>query len=604
MAESNLTFSKIVANPNAYSWSQVYSAGKLFAALSLEAKEEREEKDYLNVLGKEILDTLEQEFFTLETKDLESIKQAVTATSSKIPHEINCSFVITVIIENILYIYILGNGKVSLRRDGKLGALLEANDQKPDSLKVSSGFLQQNDTVILQTKQFSDVISVDTLSEFLDNLTPAEASENLAPLVHEKEDGGAASIIINYKQARKEEPEEFAEKTLEESQNPEIEEKLQQESKRETPFYQSSLEKTRKTSFSLSFLPIFSSLINKIKLPRNFEISHSRKIILTIIIVIIVVFMGSIIFALNKQKDTKTQSEFNNIYPQALKKYQEGQGLIDLNKNLANDSFNQAKQILEGGKDKLPKTSNEEKQVLDLLSKVNNALGTGATTTQTISKTNTVDLSKSPLLLLETTENGLYYSEDGKNLYSLTQDSVFSFDKTGGNKKEIVKNQSDWQAAGGLSNYFGNIYVLDKKQNQILKYVSLDSGLAKTNYFGADTTPDFSKAVSMAIDSSVYVLSSDGTINKFTKGKADTFSINGLSKPLSNPKAIVTNADDTNVYVLDNGNSRIVVFDKSGNYKTEYGASIIKSAKDFEVLESDKIVYVLSGGKLFQIDLK
>ena len=212
MADSNLTFAKIVANPSAFSWSQVYSAGKLFAALSLEAKEEREEKDYLNVLGKEILDTLEQEFFTLETKDLESIKQAVTATSSKIPQEINCSFVITVLIENILYIYILGNGKVSLRRDGKLGTLLEASDQKPDSLKVSSGFLQENDTVILQTKQFSDVISVDTLSEFLDNLTPAEASENLAPLVHEKEDGGAASIIINYKQAQKEEPEELSEK--------------------------------------------------------------------------------------------------------------------------------------------------------------------------------------------------------------------------------------------------------------------------------------------------------------------------------------------------------------------------------------------------------
>ena len=121
-------------------------------------------------------------------------------------------------------------------------------------------------------------------------------------------------------------------------------------------------------------MPSFSFLKNKIKLPKNFEISHSRKIILTIIIVVIVVFAGSVVFALNKQKDTKTQSEFSSIYPQALKKYQEGQGLSDLNKNLANDSFNQAKQILEGGKDKLPKSSKEENQVLDLLAKVNNAL--------------------------------------------------------------------------------------------------------------------------------------------------------------------------------------------------------------------------------------
>jgi len=68
MTTSNLSFAKIVANPSALGWSQVYSAGKLFAAISLEKSEEGQEKDYLNVLGKEILSTLEQEFFTLETK--------------------------------------------------------------------------------------------------------------------------------------------------------------------------------------------------------------------------------------------------------------------------------------------------------------------------------------------------------------------------------------------------------------------------------------------------------------------------------------------------------------------------------------------------------
>ena len=129
MPESNLTFAKIVANPNAYSWSQAYNAGKLFAVLSLETQEESQEKDYLNVLGKEILDTLEQEFFTLETKDLESIKQAITTTSGKIPQEVNCSFVIGSVVNNVLYVYVLGNGSVCLKRGGKLGSLLDARDQ-------------------------------------------------------------------------------------------------------------------------------------------------------------------------------------------------------------------------------------------------------------------------------------------------------------------------------------------------------------------------------------------------------------------------------------------------------------------------------------------
>jgi PHD/YefM family antitoxin component YafN of YafNO toxin-antitoxin module len=144
---------------------------------------------------------------------------------------------------------------------------------------------------------------------------------------------------------------------------------------------------------------------------------------------------------------------------------------------------------------------------------------------------------------------------------------------------------------------------LDKAASQILKFVNSDSGFVKANYFSA-TSPDLSKAVSMAIDSSVYILTSDGNISKFTKGASDTFTIAGLDTPVNKPTQISTNLNDDNVYVLDNGNSRIVVMDKSGNYKNQYQAAVVKSAKDFEVLEKDKKIYVLSGSKTYEIDLK
>ena len=245
MAESILTFAKIVANPSAFSWSQVYSAGKLFAVISLEATEENLEKDFLNILGKEILTTLEQEFFTLETKDLESIKEAVLTTSKKIPTEIACSFVIGALTNNILYLYILGNGRASLKREGKLGNLIEAADQKSDALKTASGYLQDGDIIVLQTKQFSDVISVGTLSEFMDNLAPSEIAENLAPLVHEKEEAGAAAIIAHYKAPV---IEEVAEPIIE--PEPEIEAET-------SPFYSPTV--TRRTSLLDKANPLTSS---------------------------------------------------------------------------------------------------------------------------------------------------------------------------------------------------------------------------------------------------------------------------------------------------------------------------------------------------------
>lgn len=612
MTEPNLSFAKIVANPTTFSWSQVYSAGKLFAVLSLETQEEIGEKDYLNVLGKEIFDTLEQEFFTLETKDLDSIKIAVETTSKKIPQDVTCSFVIGSVVNNILYLYVLGNGRVSLKRGEKLGNLMEIRDQKPDSLKVASGFLQDGDVVILQTGQFSNIISVGTLSEFMDNLSPTDAAENIAPLVHEKEEAGAAAIIISFKTPLTteesksdfepvvvEEPKEEENKTLyqtavEESQTPE--EKIEPNS----PFYNPQV-KTRTGLFG-RVKPLASSFYSKVRVPGRGNLNHPKKVILTIVVIILVVFVASIVFAVNKQKNEAVQTTFASIYPQAQKKYDEGQSLLGLNQSLAHDSFTSAKQILDSGKDKLPKNSPEEKQVLDLLAKVNSALG--STSGVTSSKANLVDSSSSQILAAEAKNDGLYFTEDSKNIYGLTSDQVFSLNLDGSSKKTAIKNSSYWQSAGGLSNYFGNLYVLDKKQNQILKFVPSDSGFSKANYFSSSTSPDFSKAVAIAIDSSIYVLTTDGNVSKFTKGNSDTFALSGLDKPLSNPTRIFTNADDKNIYILDNGNSRVVVVDKTGAYKNQYQVDIIKNAKDFDVLESDKKIYVLSSNKIYQIDLK
>jgi hypothetical protein len=600
MAESILTFAKIVANPSLLSWAQVYSAGKLFAVISLETSEENQEKDFLNILGKEILTTLEQEFFTLETKDLESIKEAVATTSQKIPSTINCSFVIAALANNILYLYILGNGRASLKREGKLGNLIEAADQPSDALKVASGYLQNDDIIVLQTKQFSDIISVGTLSELMDNLPPAEIAENLAPLVHEKEEAGAAAIIAHYKAPLAEEASESIHEESAQELEPEIEQNLveDEENSTESPFYSPTA--ANKTKLLDKIKPL-SSLFSKIRKPENLALNHARKIILTIVIIILIVFVGSVFFAINKQQNDKTQTAFQAIYPQALKDYNEGQGLVELNQNLARDSFNQAQQLLNSGKDKLPKNSKEEKQVLDLLGKVDTALSAASGVTNASAKEVSTDSSQ--LLLAETKNDGLYFTSDASHIYGLTGTQVYTLNLDGINKKSVVTNSSDWKQPGGLATYIGNIYVLDKAQNQIFKFVNSDSGFVKANYFSS-ATPDLSKAVSMAIDSSVYILTSDGNISKFTKGAADTFTIAGLDTSLSNPTRIFTNANTDNVYILDNGNSRIVVLDKSGNYKNQYQSGVIKTAKDFEVLEKDKKIYALSGGKIYEIDLK
>ncbi len=598
MAESNLNFAKIVANPTSFGWSQAYSAGKLFAVISLEKEPEVEEKDYLNVVGKEILNTLEQEFFTLETKDLESIRQAVLTTLQKVPQNVSLSFVAGSIVGNVLYLYILGNGKADIKRDGTLGTLLEASDQANDSLKEASGFLQNGDVLILQTKKFSEVISDSTLLEFLESSNISDASENLAPLVHEKENPTAAAVLVNYK-------EQISAETFAAQEKPQVthaqEEPQAETQPTNTPEYFATENVAPKSNLLSSILAPLS-IFKRVRIPSFSNLSKPRKIILLIIFVIVVLFAGSVFFALDKQGTEKVQSQFNSIYPSALKKYEEGQGLIDLNQSLAKDSFEQAKKILNDGKDTLPKGSEEEQKVSQLLVKIDSALGSFATS-ESVSA-NAVDLSQSPYLSVQTKESALYFTRDDKTTYLIDSKELSSITNGASLAKSLFENDGDWKTVGGLATYNTNLYVLDKDQNQILKFLNTGSTYQKSNYFPESVTPDFSKAVSIAIDNNVYVLFSDGVVAKYFKGKAEDFSLKGLDKPLSNPTRIYANPDFDNIYILDKGNSRVVVFDKTGSFKAEYLSGVVKNANDFEVLESDKKIFILNDNKVFQIDLK
>jgi hypothetical protein len=347
---------------------------------------------------------------------------------------------------------------------------------------------------------------------------------------------------------------------------------------------------------------LFSGVFSIFKPLTLGKLNHPRKVILTIVIIILVVFVGSIAFAVKKQQDSKTQEVFQSIFPQATKKYEEGKSLLGLNEGLAQDSFQQAKKLLEDGKTKLPANSSEEKKLLTLLAQVNQSLTQAPKPNAVNAKT--TDSTNSNLLNAENKNQGLYFSIDANNIYAITADSIYSLKTDGSSKKTIIKNDNTWTSPGGLANYFGNLYVLDKKQNQILKFVESDSTYSKSNYLSNNSGVDFSKAVSIAIDSAIYVLSTNGNVLKFNKGTSESFSVTGLDKELANPTRIWTNSDDSFVYILDNGNSRIVVLEKSGKYKAQYQANVVKGAKDFDIDEKNNKAYILSGGKIYEIDLK
>jgi len=356
MPEGSLIFAKIAATPTETAWSQAYSAGKLFTVLSLKKDaEEESDENSLKATGKNILDTLETEFFSLEEKSLESIKVAIETAVKSIPQELESSFVVAVLSNNVLYSFILGKGKVFIKRGEKFGVILESLEDSKEMISAS-GFLQNGDLVILATEGFSQTISKDQLVSSLESVLPSDIAESLAPTIHETEEAAAAAIIISYK----EEPEAH-EAVAAEEKSPEV-----NTISRDAGIEQASEESENKKN-PLAFLaPIFAGL--KKIIPGR--LNHSKKIYLTIAVLVLIVLIASVLLGIKKQQDAKIDAAFSAVYPQAQKKFDEGESLKDLNKNLAMDSFSQAKKILEENKVKFPQGSKQEKQITALLDKV------------------------------------------------------------------------------------------------------------------------------------------------------------------------------------------------------------------------------------------
>lgn len=565
----NISVAKIAATPSVTSWSQAYNAGKLFAVISLsKTASEEDAKDYLNVLGKDVIETLEQEFFSLETKDLNSIKNAFETAVKKIPEDIEISFLASSIVKNIIYIFYSGDTRVSIKRADELGVLVDSKEKETGAV---SGIIKNQDTLIFQTKNFKELVPTNILVASLDHQPPNDIAETLAPIIHREEKGGAAAVILQYKSLQ--ESEELAVKQPEEKESEDISEK---------------------SNFDLS--GIFSPLASIIKIPKVGGISHSRKLILTISVIVAILLTAVVILSIKKQNETKLNTLFESVYSKAQEKYKGGESLMPLNKNLARDNFNDVYKILNDNKDKFPKNSTKAQQILDLLNKTQKALEETSGVNSVEAKQENGDVSL--LLATAVKTSSSYVTQDDKNIY-FVKNGVVSLDKGNNKEKIIIKTENLPSNIGGLGAYNGNIYILDKDKSQIYKFAGKD--YFRSNYFSS--SPSISNAKAIAIDGSVWVLS-DGNVAKYTKGNSDNLNITRLDKPLLSPTRIFTNVDTDNVYILDNGNSRIVVLSKNGEYQAQYQAGILKGAEDFEVKEKDKIIYILSGGKIYSIKLQ
>lgn len=589
MLKVNLSFAKIAATPTDLSWSQAYNAGNFFVVLSLN-NPGLEDESILTSLGKQIIDNLEAEFFGLENKNLETIKQALLASITEVSENTELSLALAYIKDQILYMLLYGAGNIILKRGSEIGSILYRQKKENDILSAS-GYIKQGDVLVIQTQQFTKLIKKEELDSALELTLPNDIAETLAPHIHNSDEGGASAIIISITGV----PASISSPPAESiPEKPELAEEKDSEYNNLTPNPSISPRKKNKFNF-VSLTGISRKLTSVFKSPRN-----KKRLLLLITASLIIIFLtATILTSFKKREMEDAKKNFTLVYSDAEEKYKEAIGIKSLNPTLSNEILKNADSIINDNLKRFPKNSEQMVKLLALQKEIRKLLQNPLQGKEI--KAVIADKDENPLLsALIDNKDAVSATEDKSFIYLLTEKNIKSIDKNTGDLKELIKNEDDWKNAVSLGTYSGNLYVLDK-ENGVIKFIVAQNGYGKSDYFTA-TKPDLTKLVDMTIDGSIWLLSTDSKITKYTRGEKDSFELKGFAG-FAKPIQISTNQDINNLYILDTKESRIVQIQKDGVVKTSFLSNILMGATAFTVSTDEKEIFVLSDNKIWKLSL-
>ena len=109
---------------------------------------------------------------------------------------------------------------------------------------------------------------------------------------------------------------------------------------------------------------------------------------------------------------------------------------------------------------------------------------------------------------------------------------------------------------------------------------------------------------SWVIDGSIWLLKEGDRIIRYNAGNRIAFDPRGVPIEIKDAIAIYTNEELIGMYILMPNEKTVVVLDKDGEYKGRYISDRIGEAKGLVVSEKEKKIILLTGEKLYSIELK
>lgn len=621
------SIAKIVGLPSSGSWAQIHS----FAAQEKEKQESHGELIAVIVLknvsgalsaveiGREVLARLHEEYFGREEG---TVLDRISAALKKISKEFSSlepEITASVLWKDYVYLCGLGGGAVFLYREGKLAKLL---GREQEETVCVSGKVLAGDVFLSGTEGISLVLkNSEVLKSLSEGASSQELADVIAPLVHKTGQAGVAAAVVGITEAEERVEEEI------------LSIDAQKGGKKRTGMGKDLFvgrvgRRLQKFIFTLAAkLPEKGVYVKK---PGS-----GRRTAVSVGVILILLFSASIFFGIRQKGLKQYMSSYKDRLLQAESFYSDSILQKDVNLPASRELFVKSEGLVkelerEGVKDKRldslkQKLVNERGLILGIIEAKPAVFYDLALLRSGVSATELV-LYEETLAVLDSGESRiLSVSTDGKQAaavsgkeklgntkaVTLYSGRYFSFSEKGvvesdlrGAGKVVISPDQELGEVSKMAAFGGNLYLFSIS-GEIWRYPTVEGGFGtKQRWLGKGVAPESAQGVDAAIDGSIWVLSKEGKIAKFTRGAPDNFRIMGMDGQFNNPTALYTNENLDSLFVLDRENRRVVEIGKDGAYRKQYLLEEIGKARDMAVSKKARKIFLLIGTKILEIPLK
>lgn len=651
MNENELTIktARLSANPDEAGWSQSYDfapedkekfklKGHLYAVIATKTQDEGLESV---VAGRELLARLHEEYFAgKEDGILVSLKNAVQKVIDEFSSWEGVEIVACVYLNRILYFAVGGGSSIQIYRDGNLIELLGS---KKSEVKSASGKPKNGDIYILATNSFFNSLPAGVIKAALSGNDPQNIVDVLAPQIHSKENiGNTGAVFLTL--GNSEDKESLKKVEINESLKSDDITQLQKEtltekvntSKKGDLVIKKGESKRKFRQFSEKtgsfFKKFFEKKVYVGSEDRIKSLPKQKRVTLSVGVILLTILSVSIYFGVKQKKKTDFIKTYEEKLISASHSIDESLNLFSLNPVRSRELFQEGRGLVLG----LTSEGIEDKKLDELKMKIDenegkilgeyheipellidlSLLSDGFNGDEMVDSNGVLyilDISGRKVASVEIASKraevvaGPIKVGDASNISSYSE-NVFVANKNGITEvvDEIEKViDKDWEGDILINTFAGNIYLIDKSLSYIWRYPGDGKNFGdRKNWLSEGTVPNLTNAIDTEIDGNIWVLKNDGKILKFSLGNQENFSLNLSILTKLIPASFYLSEETEFIYILDQENSQVAVFDKEGNYFARYLADEIGSSSEIVVSESEKKLILLTGDKLLAIELK